>query len=420
MSDAKHQEILGLINERADAIVDDCLGLVVRNSENPPGDTLEIVDFASGILKRFGIPFEIVAPVPNKPNIVARLEGAGPGPNLVFNGHLDTFPIGETDQWTVNPLGEIRDDRLYGRGSADMKGGLTASLAAFIALSQTRDQWNGSAKLTMVSDEETGAVWGSQYLLKHFPDLKGDAIINGEPSSPGVAFFGEKGARWYEFTCRTLGGHGAYAFHRPSATTILMQALLELKEAIESLPVELPADVRAAIRAAQPKYDAARDTGASDAVEVFSCNVGNFRGGHSINMIAESATAQTCIRLPPGAPMKLVEDTVARVMEPYSDSVSMETLKSIEATLSAVDSPVLTRMVESASLVTGEQVLPAVSLGGTDVRFWRKKGVDSAVYGPTHHNMASPDEFILIPELLNAARAQGLAAYRYLTEVEVG
>ena len=91
--------------------------------------------------------FDLVAP--GRPNVIAVVEGGdGPGPTLMFEGHTDV--VTEGDGWTVDPFGgEIRDGRLWGRGSADMKGGLAAMLFAGDALVR-RGPFPGRARLRRV------------------------------------------------------------------------------------------------------------------------------------------------------------------------------------------------------------------------------------------------------------------------------
>ncbi|HHY95989.1 MAG TPA: M20/M25/M40 family metallo-hydrolase [Firmicutes bacterium] len=122
------------------------------------------------------------------------------GRHVVFNGHLDTFPVVDPATWSVSPFsGEVRGGRLYGRGAAYMKGGVAASLVAFVLLYTVRECLPGRVSLTLVSDEETGSTWGTNYLLQARPDLRGDGLINGEPSSPVNVRIGEKGMYWFRF-----------------------------------------------------------------------------------------------------------------------------------------------------------------------------------------------------------------------------
>ncbi|HEY8417608.1 MAG TPA: M20/M25/M40 family metallo-hydrolase, partial [Limnochordales bacterium] len=353
---------------------------------------------------------------PAMPNVVATVEGSGPGRHLVFNGHLDTFPVGDRRQWSVNPFGEVRDGRIYGRGAADMKGGVTASLVAFFLLAERRDQWRGRVTITLVSDEETGGRWGTEYLLTHYPWLRGDAVLNGEPSSPGICFFGEKGQHWYRFRVTTKGGHSAYAYQKQSAIDVLLDLVRALR-AFEDLPMSAPPHVVAAMEAAREAYDAARTPGASRAVLQPSCNVGIVRGGTKVNMLAESAEAEVDFRLPPGVDPAVLHTFLDQVLARFPQ-VEKSLIKETPATLSPIDNPLLRCVRDVGEAVTGRPVYPAVSLGGTDIRFWRLLGVDSAVYGPTHHNMGSPDEYITIEDLMKAAAVHTVAAYRYLRETQ--
>jgi hypothetical protein len=91
---------------------------------------------------------------------------------LAYNGHLDTYPVNEALPWTVPPLsGLLRDGQLYGRGVADMKGGIAASMLAFALLAEYRDTWRGEALLTLAGDEESMGPLGTKWLLDNVPGL---------------------------------------------------------------------------------------------------------------------------------------------------------------------------------------------------------------------------------------------------------
>src|SRR6478672_5510138 len=82
-------------------------------------------------LRSFGWTPEIDPVAPGRPNVYAFVDGGRPGPTLMFEGHTDVVTEGDRDAWSVDAFrGEIRDGRLYGRGSADMKSGLVASMFA--------------------------------------------------------------------------------------------------------------------------------------------------------------------------------------------------------------------------------------------------------------------------------------------------
>ena len=102
--------------------------LVRVASPNPPSHTVAIAKATQELLVGIpGLEVRVVEPQAGIISLVARLSAKTPGRRLIFNGHLDTFPIGDEAGWTVPPLsGALHNGRLYGRGVSDMKGGLPA------------------------------------------------------------------------------------------------------------------------------------------------------------------------------------------------------------------------------------------------------------------------------------------------------
>ncbi len=230
------RELQVLLEKEAERSIKICQELVRIPSEDPPGDTADIAGYIFDLFKSEGIDCEIVSPHPEKPNVVARVKGGKKGPRVVFNGHMDTFRVGDLDRWSHDPFGGVLEGgRIYGRGASDMKGGLSASILSVILLNRMRDSLTGEIAITCVSDEEVFGPWGSQYLLKNHPDLRGDALINGEPSSLENIRIGEKGQYWFRFTCHAEGGHGAYAALKSSAINNMMKLLNDLGRLPESL-----------------------------------------------------------------------------------------------------------------------------------------------------------------------------------------
>lgn len=93
-------------------------------------------------------------------NLVATLSGSGRGRSLLFNGHMDTVPAGRT-RWSESPWsGVVRDGRVYGRGSFDMKGGLAAQFAVLCAMKRAGLRLGGDVSCESVVDEEWGGGEG--------------------------------------------------------------------------------------------------------------------------------------------------------------------------------------------------------------------------------------------------------------------
>ena len=171
-----------------------------------------------------------VEPEPGIVSLVACVRAKSPGRRLIFNGHLDTFPIGDSAGWTAPPLsGALRDGRLYGRGVSDMKGGLACSILAAALLAEHRNAWSGEVVLTLAGDEENMGSLGTGYLLEHVPEARGDANICGDVGSPMVVRFGEKGLLWIEVEATGVAAHGAHVHKGVNAIDRLRAALDRVK-----------------------------------------------------------------------------------------------------------------------------------------------------------------------------------------------
>ena len=234
--------------------------LVAIPSENPPGDTRALVAVIAETLQSIdGVEIECPSAVPPIANLVARITGREPGRRLIFNGHLDTYPIGDRAQWSVDPLvGAVQDDRLYGRGVSDMKGGIACSMWAFMMMAQRRDDWSGELVLTLAGDEESMGSHGTQFLLETVPHAAGDAMICGDAGSPLIGRFGEKGMIWLELSAAGRAAHGAHVHLGDNAIENLLVGMTELCK-LRGEPVTTPPNV--ADRIARAKAGVGTDIG---------------------------------------------------------------------------------------------------------------------------------------------------------------
>ncbi|MBV8817124.1 MAG: M20 family metallopeptidase, partial [Acidobacteriaceae bacterium] len=159
-------------------------------------------------LERLGIEgAEVASELPQRPNVLVRLRGTGPGPTLLYIAHTDTKPVGGARaQWDSDPfVPTIRDGRLYGVGSADMKAAVAAFIYCAAALKQI-EPMHGDLLLALVADEEGGGRFGAHFLSTAY-GLKADMALIGEP--PGIT-------REWEYMhigcrgvcCFTIGVHG--------------------------------------------------------------------------------------------------------------------------------------------------------------------------------------------------------------------
>lgn len=118
-------------------------------------------------------------------NVVGTFKGNGSGKSLLFNGHIDTVTFDKLEEWYSHPLKPIiKDNRLYGRGSCDMKGGLAASLMAMKVIKDAGIELKGDVIFESVIDEEGG---GNGTLACCAKGYKADAAIIPEPSDLNLA-----------------------------------------------------------------------------------------------------------------------------------------------------------------------------------------------------------------------------------------
>ena len=346
-------------------------------------------------------------------NVTARVRGAGPGKRLVLNGHLDTYPVNEALPWTVDPLGGlVRDGRVYGRGAADMKGGIAASIVALGLLAEHRDLWHGEAVVALGGDEESMGVFGTQWLIENIPFARGDAVIIGDAGSPTVVRFGEKGFLWIELETSGKPAHGAHV-HLGINAIDRLRAALDALAALRDLPVPAPDMVTRAIAAAAPVSEALSGAGESQTLARVTVNIGHVAGGTSMNLIPASARAGVDIRLPVGVPAAVVEAQFAAALAGM-DGITWRVLRRTEASFTPPDADIVRGVATAAGDVLGRAPVVNMRVGGSDSRLYRAAGIPTVVYGPTPFNMGGADEYALVDELRDVCAVHALAALDFL------
>jgi succinyl-diaminopimelate desuccinylase len=398
-----------------DRLIDMSRGLIQAASPNPPGDVAQAAVAAEKLLRGIpGMTIQRVETAPGIVNLIGRLSATRSGRRLVFNGHLDTFPIGEDLGWTVPPLdGVVRDGKLFGRGVSDMKGGIAASLLATEILAAHRDAWRGEIVVTLAGDEETMGSLGSYHLLKHFPEAHGDAMISGDVGSPMVVRFGEKGLLWVEIEAEGVPAHGAHVHKGINAIDRLREALDVLKQ-LETWRPDEPETLVAAIEAAKPISEPLSGAGESETLRRLTVNIGVIEGGVSPNLVPTRAIAKADIRLPVGLKTAEVEANLSAQLARLT-GVTMRIVQRYEPNFTPPSDEIVQSVVEAAEQVLQHRPAINMRVGASDARIYRMFDVPSVVFGPTPYNMGGPDEYVIIDELLQVAQVHALAAFRFLS-----
>jgi len=234
LTDAAVQDLTAIIDSRQDELIEFTRELVATPSETPPGDERKIAALILHRLESLGLDGGLsVGEIEERPNVLYRLKGIGGGPTLLYNAHTDTKPVGDArEQWETDPFEPtIRDGRLYGVGSADMKAAVAAFVYAAYALKQL-DPLRGDLLLALVADEEGGGRYGSHFLAAKY-GLKADMALIGEP--PGITkeweylHIGCRGVCCFTIGVRGTQMHSSLSDRLPSVNASLKMADLMLR-----------------------------------------------------------------------------------------------------------------------------------------------------------------------------------------------
>lgn len=302
-------------------------------------------------------------------------------PGYILSGHMDVVPAGEP-QWSSAPFILRRDDeRLYGRGTTDMKGFLAAALAAVPALAKLR--LFRPIHLAFSYDEEVGCR-GVPHLIARLPELcaKPLGVIVGEPSEMR-AVRGHKGKAAARVIIKGRSGHSS----RPDLGL----------NAIHAMAGVLSAAVSEAERLTHGPFNSAFEPACS------SLQAGVIAGGQSVNIIPDSCTLDLEARAIPGVdPASLLVPVKARAEALAAEGFLVEwTPMSAYPALSLPQDAALAALL---SELTGEVPLAAVSFG-TEAGLYQVAGFDAIICGPGNIDRAhKPDEYILASELIASQR----------------
>jgi succinyl-diaminopimelate desuccinylase len=412
------EDLIKAVDERRDELVELTRELIRFPTVNPPGEAYRpCAEFIGERLRARGFAIEYVraAGTPGdeerypRVNVIARREGAAPGPCVHFNGHIDVVRSGSG--WTVDPFAAVvKDGRVYGRGACDMKGGLAASIIAVEALLDTDATWPGALEISATVDEESGGFGGVHYLAERgwFSPPRVHHVIIPEPLNVDRVCVGHRGVWWAEIETHGRIAHGSMPFLGDCAVRH-MHAVVERFE-----------------RELYPKLAARRTempvvpSGARHS----TLNINSIHGG-----LAET----------PGYPAALVPDSCRMVIdrrlliEENIDGVkgeirelldqlardragfsySLRDIFEVRPTMADRNGPVARSTAAAIRRVIGRDAEFVCSPGTYDQKHIDRIGKlrDCIAYGPGILDLAhQPDEYVVIEHMVDSAKVMALAA----------
>jgi len=370
---------------------------LVRMNTVSANSNLELIHFVRDALHKLGVASRLSFNADRtKANLFATL-GEGKPAGIILSGHTDTVPW-DGQAWTVDPLSAtVRDGRLYGRGSADMKSFIALALASAQAFLESPAPF--AIHFAFSYDEEVGC-FGVRELIADLRDagIRPLACIIGEPTGmvPAIA---HKGVYRYKCCVRGKEAHSSLTPQSVNAIEMAARVIGKIRDMAEGFERD------------EPRYEGFD-------VPFSTASVGQFHGGIADNVVPRDAEFRYEFRDLPTADVRAMQQAVldqARALEPAMHKVapeagfSFETICEVPSFLGSAGDAV-TRLAQRLSGETGTTLVAF----GTEAGLFKNAGIPTVVCGPGHIVQAhQPDEYVSLDQLARCeAFMQGLAASR--------
>lgn len=411
--------VLHEVERASDELVGFAADLVRIPTINPPGEFYEDCAHVIGArLASLGHDVEYFA-AEGRPehtarfpriNVVGTRRGLGSRPTVHLNGHFDVVPTG--DGWTVDPFGGVvRDGKLYGRGSCDMKAGIAAAVYAVEAIRRTGLALPGTVEVSGTVDEESGGFAGVAWLAEQgrLSPSRTDFCIIPEPLNVDRICVGHRGVYWFEVAARGQIGHGSMPFLGASAIDGMNRFIQLLREDLLPRLSER--------RTAMPVVP--------EGARVATLNINGIIGGQPVDGIQTPCVADLCravfdrrFLLEEGFDQtrREIEGVLAAAgaADPRIE-YALHDLMVVHPTQTPHDSPVIGALQHAVGHVLGRRADLVASPGTYDHKHVaRIAGVPHCVaYGPGELEQAhQPDEYTRIDDMVNATKVLALAVMR--------
>lgn len=388
----KDESILKFVDK--DETIELLQQMVGFKTVNEPGDELPLAKFIKEKLDEIGIEAVVDDLGNNRGNVIGILKGSGEKETLLFNGHLDTVPPGDIE-WDHSPYsGAVVDGKIYGRGTADMKGGLAAMLMALKAVKNARWKLKGDFVYTGTAGEEIDSIGAVKFVKDGGLDGVG-AIIIGEPSSNGINI-AEKGAFWVEISTYGKTAHGAFPENGINAV-VHMNALLS-----ELISYKF-------------KYTENETLGHP------TMNISTIKGGVKTNVVPDKCSITIDMRTVPGMVHKEIVKDFEKIIEKLAGEIKgfkadVKILNDRAAVETKSDHPFVKLAEETVKEEFNKDVKGQGVNFYTDASiFLPAKQIPCIFYGPGDAGMAhQPNENITIESLMEAVHFYIAMIEKYL------
>lgn len=356
-------------------------GLIKLPTVNPPGDEALVAEYLSTLFLNEGFTSSIDWIDKNRANFVTWVEGEKPGPTLVFTGHMDV--VNATGEWKKPPFDAcIEGTRLYGRGSADMKGAIASMVEAAMTFYENDKLNCGRLMLAFVADEELSNK-GTISFLKQYKNL--DYAVLGEPTELEIAY-AHRGCATFKLTTHGLAGHAS----EPSIGINAILLMLPIVQAIEKYN----------------EFISKRNYGSLPAP---TATVNVIKGGEKFNIIPDRCEIIIDRRLLPSEDLISVKGELIEVIH---DAVKASVCKDFSLEMVSFCSPgelslqsdFLSKSISVFSKCFGTKPHVKEFRASCEQSYFLDQGVETIICGPGSISQAHVvDEYIEISEMSRAA-----------------
>lgn len=320
-------------------------------------------------------------------NVIGVLKGSGSGKSLMLNGHMDTVPPSGMKE----PLNaEIEDDKLFGRGTCDMKGALAAMMVVMKTISKRDITLEGDLIFAATVEEETGAL-GMDRLMED-PPFDADYCITGEPTSLDIGV-AHKGIEWIQVTTIGSAAHGSTPHQGDNAISKMANFIRELEESL----------IPKLNQKSHPLLGSP------------TINIGQIKGGKEINIVPNTCTLGIDRRWLPGESIEGVMEEIYQVVEQIrrknpgfeAEINRIEDISKVwHGPFQASDDNPLIELTREATKKHASFTPKNVGLNfWTDGALAQRNGVETLIYGPGNATEAhTENEYVELRKLKNSAK----------------
>lgn len=355
--------------------------VISYNSENPPGNELELAKFIERDMRSLGLDVKIHTFAKNRPNIVATLKGTWPKAkaakeSVLLTPHFDTVPIGSN--WKFDPLGgQIKGGKIYGRGASDDKGNLACCMEVMRSLVEDGVRLKRDIIMAATVDEETGSKEGIIPLLDKKLVTPGYGLI--VDSDEFYTIIAQKGLLHTRVQIFGKKAHGAYNWRGINA-------------------IEQAAEVIRRLKAYKFKFKK------HPLLHGPTMNIGTIRGGDKVNMVADFCEFSLDTRYAPSQKHAEVLSQIKKIVASVTPNFKVVIDDAQNPYEISGNHPFVKTYVETCRRM---KVTPDVkgSEGATVITFFKKHGIPAFATGYGSRGTAhTTDEYAKVSTLIKGAK----------------